>query len=264
MLPHHRYVSWDGIHFQLSGVLWCVSQPHWSLCKLPMSMSPFTTSKQQHKMWSCCRRNPGIEVHTAVRNQVTMHIVFISDLAPNFKLCNIHSIAHQFWHSTSSFNLSVPAESAQPLIFYPILFRHHDIIQLPNVPSQNTHIHCLHSPSIHSPETCSTDVNLNIPQYMPIWCYPKFPPHRYPSKPYHIKEFIPVWDNISTRHRFTKLTTCIPTGYWIILCDETNDCISEYDYHAGKDFIQVSGPPRKMTRLKESPWIIWRFGKEFF
>jgi hypothetical protein len=32
--------------------------------------------------------------------------------------------------------------------------------------------------------------------------------------------------------------------------------MAEYEYHAGKDFIQVSRPPGKATRLKELPWII--------
>jgi hypothetical protein len=40
--------------------------------------------------------------------------------------------------------------------------------------------------------------------------------------------------------------------------------MAEYEYHAVKDFIQVSGPPGKATKLKEFSWIIWRFGIELF
>jgi hypothetical protein len=39
--------------------------------------------------------------------------------------------------------------------------------------------------------------------------------------------------------------------------------MAEYEYHAGKDLVQVSGPPGKATRLKELPWIVWRFGKSY-
>jgi hypothetical protein len=45
----------------------------------------------------------------AVRHQNTTHIFSISDLAPNFNLHDIHSLAHQIWHSTSSFQCISPS-----------------------------------------------------------------------------------------------------------------------------------------------------------
>jgi hypothetical protein len=83
-------------------------------------------------------------------------------------------------------------------------------------------------------------------------------------KPYRIGEFIPIQDDSHPLHQFIKLSRCTSTGYWIVLRIESDGSMAEYEYHAGKDFVQVSGPPRKATRLKELPWFIWRFGKELF
>jgi hypothetical protein len=110
----------------------------------------------------------------------------------------------------------------------------------------------------------SADIDLNIECYIPIRYDPKFPPRRYPSKPYRIGELIPIQGDNRPLHQFIKLSEYTPTGYWIVLQNESNGSMAEYEYHAGKDLVQVSGPPGKATRLKELPWIIWRFGKELF
>jgi hypothetical protein len=116
-------------------------------------------------------------------------------------------------------------------------------------------------PQVHH---VSANIDLDIERYIPIRYNPKFPPHHYPSKPYCIGELIPIRGDNCPLHRFIKLLECTPTGYWIILWIESDGSMAEYEYHAVKDLIQVSGPPGKVTRLKELLWIIWRFGKELF
>jgi hypothetical protein len=101
---------------------------------------------------------------SVVRHKNVTHIFLISNLAPNFNLRDIHSLAHQIWHSTSSFQSISPCRistahnhssnhilaswqhsSTQCTCMHP---RSHLVSVEPTLlPSQSTCIRHLHSPS---------------------------------------------------------------------------------------------------------------------
>jgi hypothetical protein len=87
----------------------------------PTSPSPpttFTTGTRRVYSWVEVGRTLGLTSSLmprtrcttthVVRHQNVMLIFSISNLVPNFNLHNIHSLAHQIWHSTSSFQSISP------------------------------------------------------------------------------------------------------------------------------------------------------------
>jgi hypothetical protein len=117
---------------------------------------------KKRSTWWWVRRGAcrsGQEEKGGVRHQNATHISSISDLAPNSTSATSTASPIKSGTLPPVFNLSVPAESAQPTIIHPIISLHHDSIHRPDVP---TCINC--SPtSFQSSQHCSqVEVHISV------------------------------------------------------------------------------------------------------